>query len=39
MLVILEAKFISGYTLRIVGYTEQAKKEKRLSLSTLKNIK
>jgi hypothetical protein len=38
MLVFLEAKFISGYTVRIVGYTEQAK-ERRLLLSVLKNIK
>ena len=39
MLVFLEAKFLSGYTVRIVGYTEEAKKEKRLLLSILKNIK
>jgi hypothetical protein len=39
MLVFLEAKFISGYTVRIVGYTEQTKKERRLLLSVLKNIK
>jgi hypothetical protein len=39
LLVFLEAKFVSGCTVRIVGYTEQTQKEKGLLLKILKNIK
>jgi hypothetical protein len=38
ILLFLEAKFISGCTVRVVGYTEQTQKEKVLLPKILKDI-